>query len=229
MYGPRAVSRKIERPEDQTRIAMPRPNKEKQEEQIMITTLKAQKRDTAVKAKKLRRDGFTTGVLYGREMEESMPLQFDTKDAMRFIGKNTKGAQVVLDLGDKKVSAIVKDIDYNSMQRQIMSLDFQALVKGEKISTSVPVKFENAEIVQGIVEQELSEIHYKAEPDQLLDTIVIDFKEISPEVRDMHVKDLHLEEKGIHLITPEDDTIFHIADYAKAEETDDAEEEAAAE
>ena len=61
---------------------MPRPNKEKQEEQIMITTLKAQKRDTAVKAKKLRRDGFTTGVLYGREMEESMPLQFDTKDAV---------------------------------------------------------------------------------------------------------------------------------------------------
>ena len=61
------------------------------------------------------------------------------------------------------------------MQRQIMSLDFQALVKGEKISTSVPVKFENADIVQGIVEQELSEIHYKAEPDQLLDTIVIDF------------------------------------------------------
>ena len=62
------------------------------------------------------------------------------------------------------------------MQRQIMSLDFQALVKGEKISTSVPVKFENAEIVQGIVEQELSEIHYKAEPDQLLDTIVIDLR-----------------------------------------------------
>lgn len=188
----------------------------------MITTLKAQKRDTAVKAKKLRRDGFTAGVLYGREMEASIPFQLDTKDAMRFISKNAKGAQVILDLGDQKISAIVKDIDYNSMQRQIMSLDFQALVKGEKISTSVPIKFENVEIVQGIVEQELSEIHYKAEPDQLLDTIVIDFKKIPPTVRDMHVKDLHLEKKGIHLITPEDDTIFHVADYAKAEETDDA-------
>ena len=206
---------------------MPRPNKEKQEEQIMITTLKAQKRDTAVKAKKLRRDGFTTGVLYGREMEESMPLQFDTKDAMRFIGKNTKGAQVVLDLGDKKVSAIVKDIDYNSMQRQIMALDFQALVKGEKISTTVPVHFENADIVQGIVEQELSEIHYKAEPDKLLDPIVIDFKEVPKETRNMYVKDLHLEEKGVQLITPEDDVIFHVADYAKAED-EDTEEEAAA-
>lgn len=195
----------------------------------MITTLKAQKRDTAVKAKKLRRDGFTTGVLYGREMEGSIPLQFDTKDAMRFIGKNAKGAQVILDLGDQKISAIVKDMDYNSMQRQILSLDFQALVKGEKIATSVPVKLENAEIVQGIVEQELSEIHYKAEPDQLLDTIVIDFKELPPTVRDMHVSDLHLEEKGIHLITPADDTIFHVGDYAKAEETEDADGEAAAE
>ena len=121
---------------------MPRPNKEKQEEQIMITTLKAQKRDTAVKAKKLRRDGFTTGVLYGREMEESMPLQFDTKDAMRFIGKNTKGAQVVLDLGDKKVSAIVKDIDYNSMQRQIMSLDPQALLQPENTPPTLRPRFE---------------------------------------------------------------------------------------
>ena len=193
----------------------------------MITTLKAQKRDTAVKAKKLRRDGFTTGVLYGREMEESMPLQFDTKDAMRFIGKNTKGAQVVLDLGDKKVSAIVKDIDYNSMQRQIMALDFQALVKGEKISTTVPVHFENADIVQGIVEQELSEIHYKAEPDKLLDPIVIDFKEVPKETRNMYVKDLHLEEKGVQLITPEDDVIFHVADYAKTED-EDTEEEAEA-
>ena len=194
-----------------------------------MITLKVEKRNPEVKAKKLRRDGFVCGVLYGKEMKESTPIQLTEPEALRFIKANKEGTQVMLDLDGKQVDALVKNIDYDPMKKQIMALDFQALVKGEKISTSVPVKFENAEIVQGIVEQELSEIHYKAEPDQLLDTIVIDFKEISPEVRDMHVKDLHLEEKGIHLITPEDDTIFHIADYAKAEETDDAEEEAAAE
>ena len=194
-----------------------------------MITLKVEKRNPEVKAKKLRRDGFVCGVLYGKEMKESTPIQLTEPEALRFIKANKEGTQVMLDLDGKQVDALVKNIDYDPMKKQIMALDFQALVKGEKISTSVPVKFENAEIVQGIVEQELSEIHYKAEPDQLLDTIVIDFKEISPEVRDMHVKDLHLEEKGIHLITPEDDTIFHIADYAKAEETDDAEEESAAE
>ena len=160
-----------------------------------MITLKAEKRNANVKAKKLRKEGYTTGVLYGKEMTEAVPLQFTSADALRFIGKNGKGSQVVLEIGDEKVSAVVKDIDYNSMQRQIMALDFQALVKGEKISTTVPVHFENADIVQGIVEQELSEIHYKAEPDKLLDPIVIDFKEVSKETRNMYVKDLHLEEK----------------------------------
>ncbi len=46
---------------------MPRPNKEKQEEQIMITTLKAQKRDTAVKAKKLRRDEYNRCSVWTRD------------------------------------------------------------------------------------------------------------------------------------------------------------------
>ena len=47
------------------------------------------------------------------------------------------------------------------MKRQVMALDFQALVAGEAISTTVPVKLENEGAVQGFVDQELTEIHYK--------------------------------------------------------------------
>ena len=36
-----------------------------------MNTLKAEKRTLAVKAKKLRREGFVTGVLYGKEMKEN--------------------------------------------------------------------------------------------------------------------------------------------------------------
>ena len=46
-----------------------------------MTTLKTTKRNPEVKAKKLRRDGFATGVLYGREMDENIPLQFSAVDA----------------------------------------------------------------------------------------------------------------------------------------------------
>lgn len=194
-----------------------------------MTTLKTTKRNPEVKAKKLRRDGFATGVLYGREMDENIPLQFNAVDASRFIKSHKEGSQVILDFGDTKTSAIVKNIDYDAMKRQVMALDFQALVAGEAISTTVPVKLENEGAVQGFVDQELTEIHYKADPAHLLEPIEIDLTKFHTGDA-LYVKDLGLEEKGAQLITPADSLIFHIADHAKnmeIAEDETADEEAA--
>ena len=194
-----------------------------------MTTLKTTKRNPEVKAKKLRRDGFATGVLYGREMDENIPLQFSAVDASRFIKSHKEGSQVILDFGDTKTSAIVKNIDYDAMKRQVMALDFQALVAGEAISTTVPVKLENEGAGQGFVDQELTEIHYKADPAHLLEPIEIDLTKFHTGDA-LYVKDLGLEEKGAQLITPADSLIFHIADHAKnmeIAEDETADEEAA--
>lgn len=194
-----------------------------------MTTLKTTKRNPEVKAKKLRRDGFATGVLYGREMDENIPLQFSAVDASRFIKSHKEGSQVILDFGDTKTSAIVKNIDYDAMKRQVMALDFQALVAGEAISTTVPVKLENEGAVQGFVDQELTEIHYKADPAHLLEPIEIDLTKFHTGDA-LYVKDLGLEGKGAQLITPADSLIFHIADHAKnmeIAEDETADEEAA--
>lgn len=194
-----------------------------------MTTLKTTKRNPEVKAKKLRRDGFATGVLYGREMDKNIPLQFSAVDASRFIKSHKEGSQVILDFGDTKTSAIVKNIDYDAMKRQVMALDFQALVAGEAISTTVPVKLENEGAVQGFVDQELTEIHYKADPAHLLEPIEIDLTKFHTGDA-LYVKDLGLEEKGAQLITPADSLIFHIADHAKnmeIAEDETADEEAA--
>ena len=40
-----------------------------------MNTLKAERRDMTIKAKKLRREGFVTGSIFGREMEETIPLK----------------------------------------------------------------------------------------------------------------------------------------------------------
>ena len=80
-------------------------------------------------------------------------------------------------------------------------------------------------MVQGIVEQEIEEVHYKADPANLLDTIVIDFDGYPADVRDIHVKDLPIPEgKQVHFITPEDAVVVHIGEYeATPEEDEDAE------
>ena len=195
-----------------------------------MNTLKAEKRTLDVKAKKLRREGYSTGVLYGREMKENVSLKYTEKDALNFIKKAKEGAQTMLDISGEKVDALVKNIDYDPLSKKILALDFQALVAGEKVSTTVAVKLEHTDMVQGIVEQEMEEIHYKADPANLLDTIVIDFNGYPADVRDIHVKDLPIPEgKHVHFITPEDAVVVHIGEYEAAPEEDEDAEGAEAE
>ena len=166
-----------------------------------MMTLKAEKRDPQVKAKKLRREGFVTGVLYGKEMKENVALKFEEKEALRFMKDAKEGAQATLAIEGETV---------------------KALVAGEVVSATVPVHFLNEEIVQGVFEPELSEIHYKADPAHLLDPVEIDLAKLPAGTKNMYVKDLKLEEKGVNVSTPGDTQLFHIADFVKTD--DDAEE-----
>ncbi len=70
----------------------------------------------------------------------------------------------MLDISGEKVDALVKNIDYDPLSKKILALDFQALVAGEVVTATVPVTFLNEEVVQGVFEPEITEIHYKADP-----------------------------------------------------------------
>lgn len=52
-----------------------------------MMTLAAEKRDPEVKAKKLRREGYSTGVLYGREMKENVSLKYKTNKQEEKLGE----------------------------------------------------------------------------------------------------------------------------------------------
>ena len=190
-----------------------------------MMTLAAEKRDPEVKAKKLRREGYSTGVLYGREMKENVSLKYTEKDALNFIKKAKEGAQTMLDISGEKVDALVKNIDYDPLSKKILALDFQALVAGEVVAATVPVTFVNEEVVQGVFEPEITEIHYKADPAHLLDPIEIDLAKLPQGTRTLYVKDLKLEEKGVTVTTTADSQLFYIGEYAKAEKEDEEAEE----
>ena len=188
-----------------------------------MITLKAEKRSPLMKAKRLRREGFATGVLFGSHLKKPISLQYAQQDALQLIKEHGEGTQVTLELKDQKIACVIKNVDYDSMKKQIMALDFQTLVAGESISITAQIRFVNEACVRGFVSQELSEIHYKAAPANLLDEIVIDFETLSPEIKNFYVRDLKLEQKkGVELITPEDMQIFHIGESAG---TDDEAEE----
>ena len=193
----------------------------------IMLTLKAEKRNPDEKAKKLRRDGFITGVLYGKEMTENVSLKFTEKDAVAFIKNAKEGTQAYLELDGKNVDVLVKNIDFDPLTKKYMALDFQALVAGEVVSATVPIIYANEDKVQGIFEAELAEVHYKADPAHLLDPIEIDLATLPQTTKTMYVKDLKLDEKGVHVTTSGEQQLFHIGAYGQ-EEAEDADETAEA-
>ena len=50
-----------------------------------MTTLKAEKRSMDVKAKRLRREGFVTGNVFGHAIEGSIPVKMNAADAERLL------------------------------------------------------------------------------------------------------------------------------------------------
>ena len=50
-----------------------------------MNTYKVQKRDMETKAKKLRREGFVTGNLFGKEIRESIPLKIERKEDRKSV------------------------------------------------------------------------------------------------------------------------------------------------
>lgn len=55
-----------------------------------------------IKAKKLRREGYITGVLYGREINPSIPLQMDRKETEKSFRGCMRGTQILLNVDIKK-------------------------------------------------------------------------------------------------------------------------------
>ena len=140
-----------------------------------MTTLKVQRRNMETKAKKLRRKGYVTGNLFGKEIEGSIPLQIEKQEAERIERECMKGSQLYLELDGKTYDVLIKEMDYRPMDHQILEMDFQALVKGEKVHSVAEVILLNKEkVTEGVLEQLLEEIAYKATPEELVEKVEID-------------------------------------------------------
>ena len=193
-----------------------------------MNTLKAEKRSLDVKAKKLRREGYVTGNVFGREIEKSIPVKMTKKDVDRILKTENKGSQVALEMDGKTYDELIKEIVYNSMAGRVDEIDFQALVSNEKVNSVaevIPLNYDR--IQEGILQVKLNEISYRALPEALVDKIKIDVGEMK--VGDViQVKDLSIaSDERIELLTNPETVVFTVtAVHNAAPETEDSEETA---
>ena len=192
-----------------------------------MNTLKAEKRTMDVKAKKLRREGYVTGIVFGREMKESVPVKMQKADVERLVKTNKKGSQIMLDVDGEKRNVLIKEIDYNPLKNQVDEIDFQALVSGEKVHSVAEIRLLNHDkVTAGVLQQLMEEIPYKAVPAALVEKIELDVGNLhvgdSIKVRDLAIAS----DKDVELMADLDAVVVTVSPVknAEASEAEDAAE-----
>ena len=196
-----------------------------------MNTLKAEKRSMSIKAKRLRREGYVTGNVFGRDIQESIPVKIEKTVVERLLKTCNKGSQILLDVDGQAYDVLIKDISFNAMKGIVEEIDFQALVRGEKVHSVAEVILVNHDkVMNGVLQQQLQEISYKALPEALIDKVRIDVGDMK--VGDtIRVADLDIaKNKNVDLVTDLDTTVATVTVvHAAAEDPAEGTEEAASE
>jgi large subunit ribosomal protein L25 len=182
-------------------------------------------------ARKLRAAGRIPGIIYGHA-REATGLSLVARDFEKLLQHISAGSTVVdLTLGSATTKTLIREIQRHPFKKQILHVDFQELVAGEKVTVEVPLVFvgvpEGVRLSGALLEQIMHSIEVFADPTSIPNHLDVDVTNLAMG-HSLHVRDLKLPE-GIEVLSDEDATICAVIAPRAAVEAAAAEGEGAAE
>jgi large subunit ribosomal protein L25 len=191
---------------------------------MAIVSFNATARDQAGKgsARTLRSKGMIPAVIYGHG-RDPQSLSLNARDLDKLLAHIQAESTVIeVSVGGTSSKTLIREIQRHPIKRQILHVDFQALVAGEKVTVSIPIVLEGiAEGVRlegGVLDQTLRELEIEVDPSNIPDHIEYDVTNMV--IGDsVHVSDLKLPEGVEVLDDPETSVAVLAAPRAVIEET----------
>jgi len=182
-------------------------------------------------ARKLRAAGRVPAVVYGHA-REAQSLSLATRDLEKLLSTISTGSTVVeLALGGATTKTLIREIQRHPFKKQILHVDFQELVAGEKVIVDLPLVFvgvpEGVRLSGALLEQILHSIEVRVDPSNIPNHIDVDVTHLAMG-HSLHVRDIQLP-AGLEVLSDEDATICAVIAPRAAVEEAAAGEAAAAE
>jgi large subunit ribosomal protein L25 len=189
-------------------------------------------------SRRLRRAGRVPAIIYGAG-REPRALTFDHNALLRASENESFFSSVLnVKVGPNVRASILKDIQVHPAKRQIMHLDLQRIVEGEKIKMTVPIHYLNEETAVGVkvgggaVAKMRTEVEISCFPKDLPEYLQVDIEALELDEM-LHLSDIKLPE-GVDITDlvaepPRDEAIVSVHVMRVAEEPEEVEGEDVAE
>src|SRR5919206_987584 len=177
--------------------------------------------------RRLRRDGYVPGVVYGGGNGDSTPFKVGARDLRTAL----LGGSAVLDLsldGGKELPVIVKDQQHHPVRDEILHLDLLQVRLDEKIQSTVAVELEGVEESPGakeggVVEHVTRELNIEALPTDIPERIVVDVSGMEAAAT-MHLSEVSAP-AGVTFLDDPEETIIATVTIPTEEPEPEVEEE----
>jgi len=177
-------------------------------------------------ARTLRSKGQVPAVIYGHG-REPQPLSLNARDLDKMLGHIQAESTVIeVSVGGTTSKTLIREIQRHPIKRQILHVDFQALVAGEKVTVSIPIVLigipEGVRLEGGVLDHTLRELEIEVDPSNIPDHVELDVTNMV--IGDsLHVSDIKVPEGVEMLDGPETSVAVLAAPRAVIEETPVAE------
>src|SRR6059058_1105981 len=173
-------------------------------------------------ARQLRMRGQVPAVIYGHG-REPLSLALNARDLDKMLGHIQAESTVIeVTVDGQTAKTLIREIQRHPIKRQILHVDFQALVAGEKVVVSIPIVLvgtaEGVKLEGGVLDQTLRELEIEVDPSSIPDHVELDVS--SMVIGDsLHVSDIKVPE-GVEIQDdPETSVAVLAAPRAVIEET----------
>jgi large subunit ribosomal protein L25 len=183
--------------------------------------LEASKRQvTGKKVRFLRREGIIPANIYGHGID-STPINIDAKNLKQLLAHAGKTDLVSLKIDNSKdpVRVIVREVQRNPMNSDVLHIDFYQVRATEKIKTEVPLVFVgDAPVLRKIKNSSIlhlvDALRIEALPDDLPHSIEVSVSGLEELDHNIHVKDVALG-PGITLLSDPEQLVVKVAEVRK--------------
>lgn len=173
------------------------------------------------KVKRLRREGWVPGVMYGHDFE-SVPLKFDKYD-LRDVLSQVGGSQLVnirVDDADEPEFALLREVQRDIITGDLLHVDFYRVMMSQTITTEIPLltvgESPVAEQKEGILLHGIAELEVECLPGDLVDAIEIDLSELTEVGQAILVEDLAIP-SSINILTDPDEMVARLVPLEEVE------------
>jgi large subunit ribosomal protein L25 len=160
-------------------------------------------------ARSLRAQGQIPAVIYGHG-RAPQSLAIDNRELEKLLSKISAESTVIeLSMDGKSARTLIREIQRHPFKRQILHVDFQELVAGEKVTVRIPIVLtgipEGVRQDGGILDQTMRELEIEVDPANIPNRVEVDVNSLH--IGDsVHVRDIALPE-GVTLVGEADSTV----------------------